>query len=131
MKQYNMQTTDKSNNNGIKAFESEPSGMYSKYDFTTDKIPVSEGFDNAITQNLSGITELLNQHNKLKKKLKEGFSDIPARFSNMLPPAPDTSVEEGRIADLQEIMFQQNMMYSIGSIAAVSFLVGAIVLARN
>lgn len=128
-KQYNMQTTDKSNNDGIRAFESETAGMYSKYAFTTDAIK-TEGFGPNITQNLGGITELLNQHNQLKKK-QEGFSDIPARFSNQLPPTPDTSVEEGRIADLQEIMFQQNMLYSIGSIAAVSFLVGAIVLARN
>ena len=128
-KQYNMKTDDKSNDDGIRAFESEPSGMYSTYAFIPDAIK-TEGFESNITKNLSGITELLNQHNQLKKK-QEGFSDIPARFSNTLPLAPDTSVEEGRIADLQEIMFQQNMMYSIGSIAAVSFLVGAIVLARN
>ena len=128
-KQYNMKTDDKSNDDGIRAFESEPSGMYSTYAFIPDAIK-TEGFESNITKNLSGITELLNQHNQLKKK-QEGFSDIPARFSNTLPLAPDTSVEEGRIEDLQEIMFQQNMMYSIGSIAAVSFLVGAIVLARN
>jgi hypothetical protein len=103
--------------------------MYSKYAFTTDA--VSEGFQSNITQNLTGITELLNRREQLKKQQQEGFSDIPARFSKTLPPQPDISVEEGRIEDLHEIMFQQNMLYSIGSIAAVSFLVGAIVLARN
>jgi hypothetical protein len=123
-KQYNMNTT-----NGPKPFETKPSGMYSEYAIIPDSIK-KEGFESNIAQNLTGITELLNQHNQLKKK-QEGFSDIPARFSKTLPEAPDTSVEEGRIEDLQEIMFQQNMMYSIGSIAAVSFLVGAIVLARN
>ena len=127
-KQYNMQTNDKSYNDGIRAFvQKETTGMYSEYAIIPDAI---EGFGSNITQNLGGITELLNQHNQLKKK-QEGFSDIPARFSNQLPTTPDTSVEEGRIEDLQEIMFQQNMLYSIGSIAAVSFLVGAIVLARN
>jgi hypothetical protein len=130
-KQYNMNTTS-----GIKAFTPQTSGMYSEYAIIPDSIPVSttkqvgEGFQSNITQNLTGITELLNKHNQLKKQ-QEAFSDIPARFSKTLPAAPDTSVEEGRIEDLQEIMFQQNMMYSIGSIAAVSFLVGAIVLARN
>lgn len=61
--------------------------------------------------------------------IKEAFSDIPPRFSTKLPDAPETSVEEGRIEDLQTIMFQQNVLYSISSIAALSFLVGAIVLA--
>ena len=126
-KQYNMDTTD-----GPKPFVTQTTRMYSEYNFISDQIPNQEGFQtNNITRNLTGITELLNQH----KKLSEGFSDlhsgIPARFSNTLPAAPDTSVEEGRIEDLQEITFQQNMMYSIGSIAAASFLLGAIVLARN
>ena len=57
--------------------------------------------------------------------------DIPARFLNTLPEAPDSSVEEGRIDDLQMILFQHNMLYSLSSIAALTFLASAIVLAHK
>ena len=65
-------------------------------------------------------------------KGREGFADdIPPMYSRILPAAPDTTVEEGRISDLQAIMFQQNIMYSAAAISAVTFMVAAIVLGRK
>jgi hypothetical protein len=61
----------------------------------------------------------------------EGFSDIPERYLTTLKKRPDTNTEEGRINDLQVLMYQQNVLHSLSSIAAITFLVGAIVLARN
>jgi len=61
----------------------------------------------------------------------EGFSDIPERYLTKLKKRPDTNTEEGRINDLQVLLYQQNVLHSLSSIAAITFLVGAIVLARN
>ena len=79
--------------------------------------------------NLSNVSFNLNQ---LTSEPFQGQGrDIPARFLNTLPETPDSSVEEGRIDDLQMILFQQNVLYSLSSIAALTFLASAIVLAHK
>jgi hypothetical protein len=86
--------------------------------------------DSSIIDAKSDYSGALSELNDLKTK--EPFeSGIPARFLNKLPNAPETSVEEGRIEDLQMIMFQQNMMYSLTSIASLTFLASAIVLVNK
>ena len=62
----------------------------------------------------------------------EGFTDdIPERYSRILPNAPSKSIEDGRVRDLQTIMFQQNILYSVASISVLSLLVGVIVLGNK
>ncbi len=119
---------------GYQSFKLESAGNYSDYEISKEtykqSAPVSVEPDKASKV----INERYNLYDSIIKKIepkKEGFSDIPPRFSNRLPNAPETTVEEGRIEDLQTIMFQQNVLYSVSSIAALSFLAGAIVLARN
>ena len=81
----------------------------------------------------SNASFVLGQMTSVDQLTREPFQgrDIPARFLNKLPEAPDSSVEEGRIDDLQMILFQQNVLYSLSSIAALTFLASAIVLAHK
>jgi hypothetical protein len=112
------------------SFKQESAGNYSEYTVVPDPRPATVINTTAPVQSTIQTYASLSQHNSAASAV-EGFSDIPPRFSNKLPDAPETSVEEGRIEDLQTIMFQQNVLYSVSSIAALSFLVGAIVLARK
>jgi hypothetical protein len=112
-------------------FNSANAGNYSDYEISKDKYKRSASTAGEPNKISSVITERYKKYYEIMNDKKEGFSDIPPRFSNRLPDAPETTVEEGRIEDLQTIMFQQNVLYSVSSIAALSFLAGAIVLARN
>ena len=117
------------------SFKPESAGNYSEYTVVPDEL-ASTGSTPTVGSTPAPTTTTTSKYNSLAQynnasSALEGFSDIPPRFSNRLPDAPETSVEEGRIADLQTIMFQQNVLYSVSSIAALSFLVGAIVLARK
>jgi hypothetical protein len=103
-------------------------GYYSEYEIKCDPLNIPQ-VNTAPLSNQAIYN--YNLYDPIMSSQKDGFSDIPPRFSNKLPDAPETSVEEGRIEDLQTIMFQQNVLYSVSSIAALSFLVGAIVLARK
>ena len=95
-----------------------------KLDTTTDTSLLIDA-----KSNYSNASSSLNQ---LTSEAFQGQGrDIPARFLNTLPEAPDSSVEEGRIDDLQMILFQQNVLYSLSSIAALTFLASAIVLAHK
>ena len=113
-------------------FNPESAGNYSEYTVVPDERTSAGSTPNVGSAQVQSTTTT-STYNSLSQytSASEGFSDIPPRFSNRLPDAPETSVEEGRIADLQTIMFQQNVLYSVSSIAALSFLVGAIVLARK
>lgn len=115
------------------SFIKNPADEYTGYTIKPDTVATqavsnttSNGYSAAILRN----SRLETSVSGLKKET-EGFSDIPERYLTQLPLAPDTSVEEGRISDLQAIIYQQNVLYSLSSIAALSFLAGAIVLARN
>jgi hypothetical protein len=119
---------------GYQSFKLESAGNYSDYEISKDTYKISSSAPVEPDEASKVINERYNLYDSIIKKIepkKEGFSDIPPRFSNRLPNAPETSVEEGRIEDLQTIMFQQNVLYSVSSIAALSFLAGTIVLARN
>jgi hypothetical protein len=85
--------------------------------------------DSTVVNAKSNYSDSLSELNELLTETFQG--DIPARFLNKLPDAPETSVEEGRIDDLRMIMFQQNVVYSLSSIAALTFLATAIVLAHK
>lgn len=117
-----------------KPFTSSTAGNYSEYEIEPDRFKKNLNIDAAPNEFSENVNATYSLYSFITEKLipqKEGFSDIPPRFSNQLPNAPETSVEEGRIEDLQTIMFQQNVLYSVSSIAALSFLVGAIVLANK
>ena len=129
--------------NPNRALQYEPAQYYSPFRVIEDKFPVStipQAPDKSTKQTLRtyNLKNTNRAGNNSLYGIKEPFSDsdittkdIPTRFLNQLPDAPDTSLEDGRIEDLQTIMFQQNVMYSVSSIAALSFLVGVIVLARK
>lgn len=117
-----------------KPFTSLNAGNYSEYEIEPDRFKKNLNIDAAPNDFSKNANATYSLYSFITEKLipeKEGFSDIPPRFLNKLPDAPETSVEEGRIEDLQTIMFQQNVLYSVSSIAALSFLVGAIVLANK
>jgi hypothetical protein len=59
---------------------------------------------------------------------------IPAKFAKTIPynyEKPVSSVEDARQEDLNELLLQQNSMYTIGTLTAATFLITAIVLARE
>jgi hypothetical protein len=59
---------------------------------------------------------------------------IPSKFSVLSPEdptTPATNVEEARQEDLTELLLQQNSLYTIGTLTAATFLMTAIVLARE
>jgi hypothetical protein len=116
-------------------FNSKPAGEYSSYTIKPEPLPSKEfeSVTDEYTKKVITLSEMDKNLGDLSLEVNgiEGFSDIPERYLKRLPLAPDTSVEEGRISDLQAIMYQQNVLYSLSSIAALSFLAGAIVLARN
>jgi hypothetical protein len=122
------------------------SGEYSEFSIKPDaliiaKVPTNTvNSANAISSttlaNSALAVNVINTGNIVNERFTggstiEGFRDIPERYLTKLPAAPDTSTEEGRINDLQSIMYQQNILYSLSSIAAISFFVGAIVLSRK
>ena len=116
------------------SFTLENAGNYSDFEVSKDTHKQSAPLNAEPNMVSSVINNRYNLFDFIIKKIEpktEAFSDIPPRFSNILPNAPETSVEEGRIEDLQTIMFQQNALYSVSSIAALSFLVGAFALARD
>ena len=59
---------------------------------------------------------------------------IPSKFT-VKPPddstKPITTVEDARQEDLTELLLQQNSLYTIGTLTAATFLMTAIVLARE
>ena len=59
---------------------------------------------------------------------------IPSKFT-VKPPddstTPVTTVEDARQEDLTELLLQQNSLYTIGTLTAATFLMTAIVLARD
>lgn len=116
------------------SFTLKNAGNYSDYEISKDTYRLSAPLTTEPNRVSGAINKRYNLFDFIIKNIEpktEGFSDIPPRFSNRLPNAPETSVEEGRIEDLQTIMFQQNALYSVSSIAALSFLVGAFALARD
>jgi hypothetical protein len=132
--------------NGNELFRSEKSGEYSKYNIMPDPIKstplpssifsASNRFGRTVNDNSQRAANVIRTGNAVNERFVggstvEGFRDIPERYLTNMPNRPDTSTEEGRINDLQTFMYQQNVLYSLSSIAALSFLVGAIVLARN
>lgn len=132
--------------NGNEVLSYEKSGEYSDYKITRDAmkskplpssiLSASGEFGRMVNENSRKAANVIRTGNAINERFVggstvEGFRDIPERYLTQLPPRPDTSTEEGRINDLQTFMYQQNVLYSLSSIAALSFLVGAIVLARN
>jgi hypothetical protein len=120
---------------GPVAFAKTDIGNFSDYTIINDedKLPMKPIVvkDSAVVNAKSDYSDALYQLNELKTAEAFQGQDIPARFLNKLPDAPDVSVEEGRIDDLQMILFQQNVMYSLTSIAALTFLASAIVLSNK
>ena len=118
---------------GPVAFVKTDVGAFSDYNIINDdekkQIIITAKDDSKIVDAKSDYSTALYELNDLKK---EGFNGgIPARFLNKLPDTPDSSVEEGRIEDLLTIEFQQNMLYSLTSIAALTFLASVVVLAQK
>jgi hypothetical protein len=122
------------------------SGEYSEFSIKPDALIIATVPTNTVNSanTLSSTTlansalaaNVINTGNIVNERFTggstiEGFRDIPERYLTKLPAAPDTSTEEGRINDLQSIMYQQNVLYSLSSIAAISFFVGTIVLIRK
>jgi hypothetical protein len=59
---------------------------------------------------------------------------IPAKFAKTIPhnyETPVSTVEDARQEDLNELLLQQNSLYTIGTLSAATFLITAIVLARD
>ena len=100
----------------------------------TKKYKMENKYQNEIVKRMMTPIDYTIANNKLETgsgSKVEGFSDIPERYLTTLKNRPDTNTEEGRINDLQVLLYQQNVLHSLSSIAAITFLVGAIVLARN
>ena len=118
---------------GPVAFEKTNVGAFSDYNIINDEekkqIMITAPDNSKIVDAKSDYSTALNELNGLKK---EGFNGgIPARFLNKLPDTPESSVEDGRIEDLMTIEFQQNMLYSLTSIASLTFLASVVVLAQK
>jgi hypothetical protein len=59
---------------------------------------------------------------------------IPAKFAKTIPhnyETPVSTVEDARQEDLNELLLQQNSLYTVGTLTAATFLITAIVLARD
>ena len=118
---------------GPVAFEKTNVGAFSDYNIINDEekkqIMITAPDNSKIVDAKSDYSTALNELNGLKK---EGFNGgIPARFLNKLPDTPESSVEDGRIEDLMTIEFQQNMLYSLTSIASLTFLAIVVVLSQK
>lgn len=67
-------------------------------------------------------------------QLKVNDSDylIPSKFNlNDTSSVPTTSIEDARQEDLRQLLLQQNSVYTVGTLTAATFLMTAIVLARE
>jgi hypothetical protein len=81
----------------------------------------------------------INLHNELSQRLDEDENqkyDSDKIVSKMfrrdiLEPEPDTTIEEAIKRDTNNIILQQNTLYTMGTISAATLLVFAILLAKD
>ena len=59
------------------------------------------------------------------------YNQIPAMFKSTDYAKPAVSITDAIKEDEQEMVLQENMLYTVGSITAATFLIIAIVLARE
>jgi len=59
------------------------------------------------------------------------YNQIPAMFKSTDYSKPSVSITDAIKEDEREMILQENMLYTVGSITAATFLIVAIVLARE
>ena len=88
-----------------------------------------------ISYNGVPLKDVSNNYERLPEAVLQtsltDYNQIPSMFKSTDYPKPAVSITDAIKEDEREMVLQENMLYTVGSITAATFLIVAIVLARE
>ena len=88
-----------------------------------------------ISYNGVPLRDVSNNYEKLPDAVYDAslkdYNQIPSMFKSIDYTKPAVSITDAIKEDEREMVLQENMLYTVGSITAATFLIVAIVLARE
>jgi len=88
-----------------------------------------------ISYNGVSLRDVSNNYERLPEAIYDislsNYNQIPSMFKHTDYSKPAVSISDAIKEDEREMVLQENMLYTVGSITAATFLIIAIVLARE